>query len=423
MLMFFSHSIFGNELLRLCSDNSLCLSDTLFLPSNTYTFISSSHDTVSWLDHVLSTTSGHSLFNSMHVKSDFITSDHLPLSFSISIDNLHVPIPPCDNSSRDTLSYNWYGASDVNLYNYNLCTRVELAKIKLPFDALQCDDIHCISHRNDIDQFYYNIINVLISCTKQCIPVLKLHDNNYIAGWNEHVSHYHNVARTEFKWWVSKNRPRHGPIYHAMRSSRARFKYALRQCRYNEQQIASEKLANHMKDHELNDFWKDIRKHSKSKSALSNCIDGVTGETAIADLWRNHYQELLNDSTRNDDDVKMDVLESFHNICSHVGMHVTMNKVNEVVKSLPSRKSSGLDGLNGESLKHADPLLCLLLSICYTCMFKHCYMPQSMINSVIVPLVKNKSGDLTDKNNYRPIALSSIASKVFEHIIILRLEE
>ena len=46
-----------------------------------------------------------------------------------------------------------------------------------------------------------------------------------------------------------------------------------------------------------------------------------------------------------------------------------------------------------------------------------------MINSVIVPLVKNKSGDLTDKNNYRPIALSSIASRVFEHIIILRLEE
>ena len=53
-----------------------------------------------------------------------------------------------------------------------------------------------------------------------------------------------------------------------------------------------------MKDHKLNDFWKDVRKHSKSKSALSNCIDGVTGETAIADLWRNHYQ---------------DVLESFHN--------------------------------------------------------------------------------------------------------------
>ena len=73
---------------------------------------------------------------------------------------MYLAIPPCDNPSRDTLSYNWYGASDVNLYNYNSCTRVELAKIKLPFDALQCDDIHCISYRNDIDKLYYNIANV-----------------------------------------------------------------------------------------------------------------------------------------------------------------------------------------------------------------------------------------------------------------------
>ena len=38
-----------------------------------------------------------------------------------------------------------------------------------------------------------------------------------------------------------------------------------------------------------------------------------------------------------------------------------------------------------------------------------------MINSVIIPLIKNKCDVQTDKNNYRPIALSSIISKVFEH--------
>ena len=417
-----SHSRFGDELRRLCSDTLLCLSDTLLLPSDTFTFISSSHDTVSWLDHVLSTTSGHSLFTNISVKSDFITSDHLPLCFSISIDNMHVPIIPADSTSRDSLiSYNWYGASDVNLSDYNSCTRAELAKIKLPFDALQCENVDCTSHRKDIDLFYYNIINTLINCTKRCIPVLKLHENNYIAGWNEHVSYYYNISRIEFKWWVSNNRPRQGSIYHAMRSSRARFKYALRQCKLDERLIVSEKLADHMKNHEINDFWKDIRKHSKSKSALSNCIDGVTGENAIADLWRDHYESLLNDSTHHYE--KADVLQSFNNICSHAGMYVTMSEVLEVVKDLPNRKSSGLDGLNGESLKYADPLLCLLLSICYTCMFKHSYMPQSMINSIIVPLVKNRCGNLTDKNNYRLIALSSITSKVFEHIILLRLEE
>ena len=62
------------------------------------------------------------------------------------------------------------------------------------------------------------------------------------------------------------------------------------------------------------------------------------------------------------------------------------------------------------------------LSIGFTCMFKHCYIPQCMINSVIIPLIKNKCGDQTDKNNYKPIALSSIISKVFEHVIAERLE-
>ena len=123
-----SHSRFGDELRRLCSDTLLCLSDTLLLPSDFFTFISSSPDTVSWLDHVLSTTSGHSLFTNISVKSNLITSDHLPPCLSISINNMHVSIPPADSTSRYSFIYNWYGESDVNLSNYILCTKAELQR-------------------------------------------------------------------------------------------------------------------------------------------------------------------------------------------------------------------------------------------------------------------------------------------------------
>ena len=58
-----SDSRFGDELRRLCSDNLQCLSDMLLLPSDTFNFISSTHDRVSWLDQVFYTTSGHYLFN------------------------------------------------------------------------------------------------------------------------------------------------------------------------------------------------------------------------------------------------------------------------------------------------------------------------------------------------------------------------
>ena len=51
---------------------------------------------------------------------------------------------------------------------------------------------------------------------------------------------------------------RSGSIFRAMSTARARFKYALRQCRLDEQMIRSNKLANYMQCHDLNNFWKEI---------------------------------------------------------------------------------------------------------------------------------------------------------------------
>ena len=110
-----------------------------------------------------------------------------------------------------------------------------------------------------------------------------------------------------------------------------------------------------------------MQKHTISRSALSNCVDRVTGEADIADMWRNHYEDLLNCNTNTDEMVA--ILDTFETVCSHVGMNVTMSEVSQIVKDLSTRKSSGLDGLNGESMKHVHPLLCLLVSICFTSMF------------------------------------------------------
>ena len=79
-------SRFGKDLKQVCRDNSFSISDELLLPADTFTFVNSSHGSTSWLDHVLSTTSGHALVESVHVKTDFVSSDHLPLCFDISID-------------------------------------------------------------------------------------------------------------------------------------------------------------------------------------------------------------------------------------------------------------------------------------------------------------------------------------------------
>ena len=41
---------------------------------------------------------------------------------------------------------------------------------------------------------------------------------------------------------------------------------------------------------------------------------------------------------------------------------------------------------------------------------------------VLVPIVKDKTGQISSKDNYRPIALASVMSKLIERIILERIE-
>jgi len=45
------------------------------------------------------------------------------------------------------------------------------------------------------------------------------------------------------------------------------------------------------------------------------------------------------------------------------------------------------------------------------------FVPHNFCQSILVPLVKCKTGDLTDVNNYRAIALSNAVTKILEHIL------
>ena len=55
------------------------------------------HNTVSWLDHIVSSVSAYSLIDDIWVKYNFVSSDHLPLCLKINLSRVNVD-PGGDNS-------------------------------------------------------------------------------------------------------------------------------------------------------------------------------------------------------------------------------------------------------------------------------------------------------------------------------------
>ena len=96
--------------------------------------------------------------------------------------------------------------------------------------------------------------------------------------------------------------------------------------------------------------------------------------------------------------------------------------INVALHSLKRGKSCGVDGLAAEHFMFAHRITHVFLSLLFNTFILHGYLPAVFMKTAMVPIIKNKTGDTSDKNNYRPIALVTAASKLFEICILEILE-
>jgi len=141
----------------------------------------------------------------------------------------------------------------------------------------------------------------------------------------------------------------------------------------------------------------------------------VSGHGNIANMWCNHYKQLLNSNSNTKS--KSYVTRQF-NLCASTDFSISSLDVKEAVKDLKKGKSPGLDNISSEHFKYASDKLYVLLSLVLNCMIKHGYLPAKFMETVLVPIVKDKKGDITDGDNYRPIAITCVTSKVVELVIL-----
>lgn len=271
-----------------------------------------------------------------------------------------------------------------------------------------------VNHKRDICVFYDNIICALDENGQSVCKQVK---NNYAKrpGWNRYVAGYYEQALEATKEWDLAGRPRHGPIFENKKLTNARYKYAIRFISKNEQSMRSDSLASKLLSNNVVGFWKEVRSLSSVKASLPCTVDGITGSENIVECWRRHYSSLFNcvhyDGFNVDRIVKNDCIA------------VTAHEVFQAIQMLPANKTCGANGIYAEHLVHASIRLSPLLAICFSSCLTHGVLPDSLLSIILVPVIKDKAGRMGSLDNYRPIALASIVSKVLERILLGRIQD
>ena len=96
----------------------------------------------------------------------------------------------------------------------------------------------------------------------------------------------------------------------------------------------------------------------------------------------------------------------------------TVDEIEKIISSLPSKRSCGADNISNVLLKDLAPLLGVPLNIIINQSMCTGVFPDLMKLAEVVPLYKGKSRDL--ESNYRPISLLTTMSKVMEKVVYKR---
>ena len=114
-------------------------------------------------------------------------------------------------------------------------------------------------------------------------------------------------------------------------------------------------------------------------------------------------------------------LAYFHNEDFIFDYDITTEEINGIVKNLKRGKACGPDNILPEHIIHGGDYLILWLKKIFNEILHLEQIPSCLKEVEIISIYKGKGKDPLLTSNYRGISLSSIISKVFERVILLRM--
>ena len=142
------------------------------------------------------------------------------------------------------------------------------------------------------------------------------------------------------------------------------------------------------------------------------------------DRWQQHFTELLGppvSPTPAELDMKAYVLENSDSVRSELDNPITRSEIIEEISSLKNNKAVSFDRVSNEILKAGKLVLANSLLKLFNPILSSTFYPSNWKHDILSPL--HKSGEKSDPNNYRGLAVSSCLGKLFNKILQRRLDK
>ena len=167
-------------------------------------------------------------------------------------------------------------------------------------------------------------------------------------------------------------------------------------------------------------FWKTWNSKFRESPNNSTFIDGQGDSFNIAKSFSDYFVNIYVVSSLDSNAVdEFNRLYKSHNTQVVASMPVVdVESIEKCINLLKCNKSAGHDGIFAEHLLNSHPSIVTHLKILFHLILSHAHVPASFGKGVVIPIIKDKHGALSSMENYRPITLSPIISKVFESFLL-----
>ena len=409
--------LYYDELSRLCYEYDLIIADVVKLPENSYTHINNGSLKKSWLDHCVASPCLSNAIVNIYIDNEDTISDHFPMFLSIDIQGL----PNCtvnrSFNNNDKIRWN---------FNDNILKESfyrELSKLfnvnyvpEFSFCGQGCNNA---THWADIENYWSRFITFVNEAGFGVFGVA-IEKTRVVPGWNSRIKHLYRRSREAFLRWKRLGSPRSGLEAMSMREARADFKYAMRECRRDEEALRAEAMAEKLRDGDYRGFWKCVG-GGGGTSVRPDRIDGAVGDESIANIWARKFGGVLN--CVKDDHFK----EEFYTLLNKTDDvqldPVNIQEIKGIIGKLKLGKSVGLDNIPNEFYLNSPQSFIIVICNFINAVLNHQFVPECVSDSKIIPLVKGKYLDFTVSDNYRPITISTTISKIIESVLYTRMSD